>query len=501
MKRLYPVLLLALLVIGVPRAGASSHSEAPLTAKDRQIDCTDVYAFVHPNAPDAVTIVTNWIPLEEPSGGPNYYGFDDRDAAIYEIKIDNNGDAVEDLTYRFEFSTVTKNPNTFLYTTGPVTFNAGGNTYDGLNVEQRYACARNGAAIVQNALVAPNNVGHKSIPGPLNNPDPAANAAAYAALANAAVQTLADGTRIFCGPRDDAFFIDLGRTFDLVNFNDALGAGGTPFPLNDDIAGFNCHTIALQVPKALLTSDGSPGTDPNNPASIVGIWATSSRRLVRITEPNTVRLNRRNARNLARYRVLSPWIQVSRLGQPLVNEVVMPRRLKDVFNNSEPRNDAQFLDNSVAPNPIQNVELAGALNALFGVNVPPSPRNDIVQIFLLGVPGLTVKPGAAACEYLRLNMAVAPTALGAQDRLAVLAGQLDGYPNGRRLGDDALDISLRVVAGVFADANGNFVAAGSPFNVAPNNALGDGINGNDVPFLPDFPYEAAPHSGTTRAHQ
>lgn len=451
---------------------ASSHREAPMITEDPTVDCTDVYAFVSPDATDTVTIIANYIPLEEPSGGPNYFKFSD--TALYEVHIDNTGDAVEDVTYQLRFTTTIKNGNTFLYNTGPIT--AGNGTYDGLNVEQRYEVTkvtgdrRRGQATVVGAgiLVAPTNVGPKSISN-------------YASLANLALATLSDGAKVFCGPRDDPFFICLGRAFDLVNVDPVLPGGrdNQSIPANDHLAGFNCHTIALQVPKTALTRTGAAPTDAANPDSIIGVWSTASRKQVRLQ-----RLKGKPAIDGG------AWVQVSRLGMPLVNELVIPLAQKDVWNNSHPRDDAQFLSY------VQDPEPARALSALFGPNglnpvglqVPAAPRQDFVQVFLTGVPGLNEK--GVPCEYLRLNMAIAPTPVGQRNRLGVLAGQLDGFPNGRRLEDDVVDIALRVSAGVLVQG----------FDMSPNNELGDTVISNDEPFLTTFPYVAPPHDGVTRGH-
>jgi hypothetical protein len=470
-------LALAALAVSVRPARdavASSHSEAPGTAADRAIDCTDVYAFTSPDAASTVTLVANYFPLEEPSGGPNYFGF--ADDALYEIHVDNDGDAIEDITFALEFTTTTKNPATFLYNTGPISYDAGTDSYAGLNVEQRYTLTRvdgarrTGARTVLGTglLVAPNNVGPKSIPGSTYD----------TALVPAAIHALAGGIKAFAGPRDDPFFIFLGRAFDLLNIDPVVPGGRDDqcgiVPKADHLAGFNCHSIVLQIPKAMLTDDGSPATDPASPHSIVGVWSTASRR--------QVRLNRTGGRAPVEG---GAWVQASRLGMPLVNELVIARQDKDKWNESVPKNDAQFLSY------VQNPELAAIINALFpSVAVPPNPRSDLVTVFLTGVPGVNQK--GVACETLRLNMAtpVSPS----PSRMGLLAGQADGFPNGRRLGDDVVDIALQVVAGHLVPG----------FECSPVGAsarsLGDTVCSNDKPFLAAFPYLASPHDGVTRVH-
>lgn len=457
---------LALALNTTPEAQASSHREAPGIVEDPSVDCTDVYCFTSPDQTDTVTIIANYYPLQEPSGGPNYYRFSDK--ALYELHIDNNGDAKEDITFQFRFNTTTKNPDTFLYNTGQVTVAAGGNDYDNLNVVQRYSVTRvdgdrrkgTKTVLTTDRVCAPTNVGPKSIPN-------------YGNLENAANHTLAGGIKVFCGPRDDPFFINLGRSFDLLNIDPVLpgGQAAVQGATADHIAGFNVSTIAIQIPKSMLTADGSAATDAANPNSIIGVWSTSSRR--------QVILNRLKGKGQI---TGGAWVQVSRLGMPLVNELVISRAKKDVFNNSKPADDAQFL------NFVTNPELSGILLSLFGgagLTVPPGPRNDLVAAFLTGVTGLNKK--GAACEYQRLNMAIAPSAN--PNRLGVLAGQLDGFPNGRRLGDDVVDIALRVVHGVLVDA--------TTYSLE----LGDTVAVNDVPFKTTFPYVASPHDGVTRKHQ
>jgi len=466
--------MLALTTFAAIPAAASSHREAPAIAADPAIDATDLYAFVSPDKPDTVTLIANYVPLEAPYGGPNFFGFADWPAAQYEIKVDNNGDAVEDLTFLFQFRTETANDKTFLYNTGPITLAANGSKtpYAGLNVYQYYrvylvrgaqkAGEKQALLLGEYLPVAPINVGPKSI-------------ADYGSLANAAVRDVKEGIRVFAGPRDDPFFVNLGRTFDLLNVDAVLpggrdeDAGKAP----DHLRGFNVHSIALQVPISLLMGAGGTAATKawpvpvDDPSATIGVWTTASR-----AKTWTLSAGKRDASG--------DFVQVSRLGMPLVNEVVIPRGEKDLFNASEPKGDGQFLSY------VQNPELAGVLKALFKLEVPANPRADLVQVFLKGVPKLTEK--GVPCEYLRLNMAVPPSVK--PNRLGLLAGQQDGFPNGRRLGDDVVDIALRVVAG----------ALDPKFNVAPNNQLGDTVVKNDKPFLASFPYVAPPTDGVNVAY-
>lgn len=447
---------------------ASSHREAPLITEDPTMDNTDVYVFRSPDAPDTVTIIANYIPLEEPANGPNFYNFSP--AGIYEIHIDNNGDAKEDITYQFQFRTEIRNPNTFLYNVGPVL------TLDDadLNVRQFYTVTRiNGARRggTQNSLgnvfqVAPPNIGPKSTPD-------------YASLANAAVYNLSgNGGKVFAGPRDDSFFVDIGSIVDLLTLRPVQQLHRVPpmaasAPGVDGLKGFNVHSIAIQVPIAQLVAGGNVPGAPTAANAVIGVWASSSRS--RVTVLNTGATRRQNIGGTA---------QVSRLGMPLVNEVVLSLAFKDIFNASEPAGDAPlFTSNETFRNRVLNPELATLMNALYGIDVPPAPRNDLVQVYLTGLPGANQPPNVVPAEMIRLNVAVPVTAQ--PNRLGAIANDLGGFPNGRRLADDVVDISLRVVAGVLVPT----------YNKAPNNALTDGVDANDRAFLSTFPYAPLPHQG------
>lgn len=426
---------------------ASSHREAPLISGDPLADNTDLYAFVSPNNSDRVTLIANFIPFEAPYGGPNFFKFDDN--VLYEIMVDNNGDAVEDVTYQFRFKSQTLNANTFLYNTGTIT------SLDSpaFNVRQSYSITRvvgprrTGAATVlaSDLPTPPVNVGLRSTPN-------------YAALAQAAVRQLPNNTQVFAGQRDDPFFVDL-NVFDL------LAVPPVDVDNSDSLAGFNVHSIALEVPIASLTASGGRPSSATDPNAIIGVWSTASRPTVTVRSGTGASSTR--------------FVQVSRLGHPLVNEVVIPRSTKDTFNAIEPTSDGAALEFVVNP------EIPKLLKALFNIDSPPTPRNDLVTIFLTGIPGLNQRPGVTPSEMLRLNVAIGPVAN--PNRLGVLAGDTAGFPNGRRLGDDVVDIAFRVMAGA------------SPltpsFNTGINAQLGDGVNVNDVPFLNTFPYVGLPRAG------
>lgn len=469
MRRIIPCLI-ALMFI-VPATFASSHREAPLITEDPTADNTDVYAFRSPDSPNTVTIVANWIPLEEPANGPNFYNFSD--SAVYEIHVDNNGDAVEDLTYQFRFRTEMRDGSTFLYNTGPVLTLDSAN----LNVRQFYTLnvikgSRRGPSSTTSMgtgfQVAPPNIGPKSTPD-------------YAALANAAVMNLpSSGGKVFAGPRDDPFFVDIGAIVDLLTLRPiqqlhkvgpmAQSASGV-----DGLKGYNVHTIAIQVPITALTAGGTTPSGPTAANAVIGVWATTSRSRVSILNTGA-----------SRVQSLGGLSQVSRLGMPLVNEVVLSRKFKDIFNASEPKGDlALFTGNEEFRNRVLDPELARLMTLLYGLSVPPAPRNDLVQVFLTGIPGANQPPNVVPAEMLRLNVAVPVTASSSVNRMGVIGGDLGGFPNGRRLADDVVDIALRVVAGVLV----------SGFDKEPNNQLTDGVDANERAFLSSFPYAALPHQG------
>jgi hypothetical protein len=450
------VLGLAAFGTGPGRALASSHREAPLISQDPPADATDTYVFTSPDKPDTVTIVTSWYPFEEPVGGPNYFKFGDD--VLYEINIDNVGDAQAHIQYQFRFNTKVGNGNTFLYNTGPIDSIDSPN----LNVKQFYDVTKivNGKAtqVGSGLKVPPVNIGAKSTPN-------------YEALSNAGIQSLSDGATVFAGQSDDPFFVDL-NLFDLLSIRKLPGnmGGGV-----DGLKGYNVQTIAIQVPKAMLSKDGKAPSAPTDGDAVIGVWSASYRQATRVLQTNG-----------SAPQGSGDWVQVSRLGAPLVNEVVVPLAAKDLWNASKPADDAQFLGGVTDP------ELGKLLKAIYNINVPPAPRDDLVAIFLTGIPGAT-EPATATLkpsEELRLNMAVPPSAN--PNRMGVLGGDLAGYPDGRRLADDVTDISIQAVAGVA------YPLFHKDFKADPlASQLGDGVDTNDVPFRNTFPYVALAHDGTT----
>lgn len=445
---------LAVFGSGTGRVQASSHREAPLISADAQADGTDLYAFTSPDKPDTVTIIANYWPFEEPVGGPNYFGFGDD--VIYEINIDNVGDAQSHITYQFDFSTTVGNGNTFLYNTGPIESIDSAN----LNVKQTYTVKKivNGTetTIGSGLKVPPVNIGAKSTPN-------------YEALSNQGIQALSDGSTVFAGQADDPFFVDL-NVFDLLSIRKLPGnmGGGV-----DGLKGYNVQTLALQIPKTVLTKDGKAVSAPTDGNAVIGVYTTSYRQKTRVI-------------NGPKMESSGEWVEVSRLGAPLVNEVVVPLAAKDLWNYSKPADDGQFLGGVTDP------ELAKLFKALYNIQVPPAPRDDLVAIFLTGIPGAT-QPATATLkpsEELRLNMGVPPAA--SPNNLGVVGGDLAGYPDGRRLADDVTDISLKAVAGAaYQLFHPDFKAD------ALAGQLGDGVDANDVPFRTAFPYVAVAHDGTS----
>lgn len=452
---------------------ASSHREAPGIAGDPQADATDTYAFIAPDSPDKLTLVGNWIPLQEPAGGPNFYPW--ATDATYAFVIDNDGDSERDITYEFEFKTKVVDPNTFLYATGPITSLDDVN----FNIRQTYNIYKRTwlgprKLVAANLTVPPDNIGPTSTPN-------------YDALAQQAVHTLPGGIKVFAGQRDDPFFVDLGGIFDLATVRNLPGNAGGGI---DNVAGFNTSSIVLQVPiKDVTRCACDPGAAPASTATtsrhaknmnpIVGVWTDTYRQRVSVLNSDGS-----SATSGAR-------VKVSRLGNPLVNEVVIPLAKKDAFNASYPDDDAQFLTF------VLNSDLAAKLNAVYAGVVTPIPttnRTDLVTVFLTGIPGLNQPANVKPSEQLRINLSIKPASCGAVKRLGVIAGDNCGFPNGRRLGDDVTDVAVRAVA------CGYGFNLGPCIDSAPNNLLGDGVNQNDKTFTASFPYVASPWSGFQSPH-
>jgi hypothetical protein len=449
----------------------SSHREAPEISKDPVADNTDVYAFVSPDNPETVTIITNYIPLQGPAGGPNFYEFGND--VLYSINIDNDGDGEEEVSYQFQFSTQVLNPNTFLYNTGPISSLSDPHW----NRPQTYTVTKvvNGQSTVLATGLAcpPCNVGPRSTPN-------------YSALADAAVHRLSSGEIVFAGQRAEGFYVDLGSIFDLGTLRpfehlhlipsaDAVGVNATK--------GVNVSTIAIQVPKTALTSDNSDPSDPTNAKSTVGIYGSASRQKARMIDPTT-----------GNSTGVGPWVQVSRQGNPLFNEVLVPMAKKDLWNALSPSQDSQFAQGVLHP------ELAGLLPVLYPNAFPnlaglTAARADLAAVLLTGIPAGVVKgfqnfTGTVQADLLRLNMAIPPTA--SPNVFGLVGGDPAGWPNGRRVFDDVVTVELRAIAG----ATYPLVAPSYKPDAAAA-LITDGLTGTSVPsgYLSSFPYLGVPYDG------
>jgi hypothetical protein len=457
----------------------SSHREAPEISKDPVADNTDVYAFRSPDNPSTITIVANFIPGEAPAGGPNFYEFGDD--VLYQINIDNDGDGKDDITYSFAFETEVGNPKTFLYNTGPITSLDSPNW----NRKQFYSVSRadrNGRehALADRLPCPPCNIGPRSTPN-------------YASLASAAVQTLSSGEKVFAGQRNDPFYVDLGSIFDLGDLRPFQNLHLIPSAATksvDTLATLNVHTIAIQVPISMLTSDGSVPTNAMSSKAVLGIYASASRQKVSILDDD------------GSSKDAGPWQQVSRLGNPLFNEVIVPMSRKDEWNATEPEDDSDFLSL------VQHPELANLLPVLYpgvfpnlaALNASGAVRADLVAILMTGLPSgivpgfqnLSANLKNRFADLLRLNVAIPPSSN--PSALGILGGDLAGFPNGRRLADDIVAIELRAVAGatykLVAPTYTPDAAAGlltqqpfSPASPGPNR------------YLPTFPYVGTPYDG------
>jgi hypothetical protein len=450
----------------------SSHREAPEISKDPVADNTDVYAFVSPDRPGYVTLIANFIPFQLPYGGPNFYEFGDD--VLYEIHISNSGTARADISYQFRFTTKVINEDTFLYNTGPISSITDTAHW---NRPQFYSVTRvergeESEVLGRNLTVPPVNVGVRSTPN-------------YGAtFTNAAVHSLGHGRRVFAGQRAESFHVDLGSIFDLGTLRpfeaahlipsaNAVGVNGGQ--------GLNVHSIALQLPFSDVTRHGQTPHDVLDPASVIGVWAGASRHASEVRPAG--------AGAPAQY---GPFRQVSRLGNPLFNEVIVPMAEKDLWNALDPYQDGRFAKY------VRKPELAGLLPVLYPGVFPhlagyTKPRADLVAILLTGipkgvVPGFQNNTGPVLADLLRLNLAVPASAN--PNPIGLLAGDAAGFPNGRRLIDDTVAIELRAVAGAtipLVDPSFTPDAAAS--------LLVDGTSNTNSPFLPHFPYMGTPAGG------
>jgi hypothetical protein len=496
-------LALSLLIAFPPGAFASSHREAPITALDHAADITDFYAFVSYDHPDRVTFIMNVDPFLQPSNGPNYFPFDP--SIVYQIKIDNDQDARADVTFQFRFQTTIRAPQVFTGFVGagnginapsnspapvapgtpivpPAITSLSGPGAAGLSLQQTYSVSMirgpRTISLTNTAggplIAVPSNVGPRTMPD-------------YDSLAAQGIYSLAgrDGAsdiRVFAGTVADPFFIDLGAAFDSFNFRASAGGGVLSASQDKDnylnlapnaVAGFNVNTIAIEVPISLLTCDGAihSATDPKG---TIGAWATTSRAEITIRPSPKPE---QNFGNLA---------QIQRLGNPLVNELIIGTGSKDYWSMSDPVNDSQFASFDLDP------LLARVFNAVYGINIPTPPRTDLLPLVTYAAPIAPAgTPAGPVADLLRLNTGVAPTPLANRNRLGLIGGDPAGFPNGRHLTDDVVDIAARVVGGGIL-SNG--------FDVAPNNLIGDGVNAPDVPPQETFPYVHYAYSGRDSRH-
>jgi uncharacterized protein DUF4331 len=496
------VLVLVSLVLAPPPSTlrASSHRDAPLITEDPTGDNTDVYAWVDPSRPDFVTIISNWVPFEEPTEGPNFYRFSDQVLYKISIVVNRAGKLRRALDYEFRFRTRTVNGNTYQYNTGLIGLPATSPPaqYPNLNIQQSFTMTEvqrandDGNAVrtvlLRNARTAPINVGPNSTGACSQisvmlrgSPHTVESCPSYVGLANAAILTIPgrDGARVFAGPRSEQFYVDLMAAFDRLGglTNEVRNPGV------NSTKGFNVHSIALEVPIKLLNQLSA--TSPTK--GIIGVWSSSSRMRVPVLGEDA---NGDDSR----------WVQVSRLGFPLDNEVLQPLRAKDQFNAATPFQDENLFANFIVnPGSAQGSEsLVARLSTITGCTALNN-RADLQAIILTGipagvVPGFNNFTGTQRADLLRLNYTT-PPAQGVDPnnpmghQLGIFAGDNAGFTNGRRPFDNTVDIALKAVGGV-AQA-----LVGLPNCPDPKNVLSDHVDGPDTPFLTTFPYLGTPLSG------
>jgi len=468
-------LALSLFMLAPSSLLASSHREAPITALDRSADVTDWYAFVSYDNPNNVTMILNVDPLLEPANGPNYFPFDPN--VVYQMLVDNNQDGIPDVIFQFRFNTQIRDPRLFTGFVGnlagvpPITSLSGAGS-EGLSLRQTYTVTmiKNGKSTVLNGgrtlYAVPSNVGPKTMPE-------------YQSLFNQGIDSLGNGITVWAGTADDPFFIDLGAFFDSVNFRSGVGpvlsptidADETHNYAPDAVGGYNVNSIVLEVPIALLTVDGK-----THPASakqaVIGTYGSTARHQI------TVRQSPNPDENLGSLQ------QVNREGNSLINEAIIGTGFKDRFSMDFPINDSQFTNFVLEP------VAAGVLSSL-GVPVPPNPRKDLLLLVQYQppiCPGCGPNDAGPVADLLRLNTGIPPTPVASQKRLGFIAGDVAGYPNGRRPIDDVFDISLRAIEGILVDS--------SKYGLA----LGDGVNTKTEGFNNSFPYVMPANSGRNSAH-
>ena len=503
-----------LLALGLTAtADAANHREAPITALDNKADITDYFSFVSYDDPSKVTFIMNVDPLLEPGNGPNYFPFDP--AIRYAISIDNDFDAEADIMFEFDFETEIRAPGVFQAYVGagegvpapanspapvepgtpiipPAITSLDGEGSAGLSLRQTYTVTRVDRSdrgfiereeIASGLIAVPTNAGPRTMPN-------------YEDLYEEGINEIPSGIRVFAGTVEDPFWIDLGAAFDTLNFRASAFATGVPGVLSDEqdanddvnfapdeVSGYNVNSIAIEIPISQLTADGSvPSAD--EPEATIGSWGSTHRPRLVIRSQNPERGILTSSRI---------FTQIQRMGNPLINELIIGTGSKDLFSRSLPRDDAQFADFFLDP------LLARVLNAFYEATVgegtlpiPEPPRTDLLPLVTYAPPiAAPGTPAGPVADLLRLNTGVAPASEENRSRLGVLGGDLAGFPNGRRVSDDVTDIAARAVVGVLA---------GGEFAGFPHNRIGDGVNTNDAEYRETFPYVAPAHSGRNSRH-
>ncbi len=465
-------LVLAALMVWPSGLFAANHREAPITALDRPADITDWYTFVSYNDPTKVTMILAVDPLLEPSNGPTYFPFDPN--ILYEMKVDNDFDAEEDIIFQFRFKTEIRNPGVFTVAVGgiagiPAITKLDGAGSEGLGLRQTYSVTmvnlKTGRSVNlaegQTLFAVPSNAGPRTMP----------NYSLAGGLFDQGTYSLPGGIKVFAGTTDDAFYIDLGAAFDSLNFRTAAGGGvlsaaqdadDTTNFAPDDVSGFNVNTIALEVPITLLTSDRRMHA-ASDPKATIGTYGTTSR------QETTVRRAAGEANGNA-FNFAGPWRQVQRMGNPLINELIIGIGSKDRFSIDDPKNDVQFANFFLNP-------LLATVFGTLGIPVPSGQRNDLLPLVTYAPPiAAAGTPAGPIADLLRLNTGIPPTPVANQKRLGLLTlldgdasnNDAAGFPNGRRPNDDVTDIASRAVAGILA----NPVAFGT--------RVGDGVNTDEA---------------------
>ena len=505
--------LIAVLCAAMPvsDAFAAGHREAPLTAIDTKADITDWYVFNSYGDPTKVTMIMNVDPLLEPASGPNYFPFDPE--ILYEMKVDNTFDADEDIKIQFRFSRPEiRLPGVFTGFIGagnngiatpanspapvppgtplvpPAITALDGPGSEGLSLRQTYTVTilkKSGttwSTVFSSGgtplFAVPSNVGPRTMPN-------------YANLAAQGIYFLGNGIHVFAGTVDDPYYSDTGAASDTLNFRPGAFATGIPAIMSnaqdaydsgnfapDSVAGYNVNTIAIELPIAMLTNDGNLHA-ASDPAATIGTFATTSRPRIK-TQPTTPG---------GKPALSTNFTQIQRMGNPLINELLIGTGDKDKFSMSLPKNDSQFASYLLDP------LLARVINAAYAgaVPIPAPPRVDLLPLVTYAPPiAAAGTPSGPVADLLRLNTGVPAISQVNRKRLGLLAGDPAGYPNGRRVSDDVTDTTARLVTGILA---------GPSFSGFPNNRIGDGVNSNDVPYQETFPYVQFANSGRDSRHQ